>query len=116
MGRTTPRSKTSVVHETYQRFWGKDDPSTLVWRAPTRVMNPLILARIVEAALERDEVNARSEWLAEFVADDTALVTDAALRVVVAGQREDLPRLADADHVAVADVASARARTAPGAR
>jgi hypothetical protein len=107
IGLSSPFAKAGALWDVYARSWGKDDAHTLVWKAPTRVMNPSIPERVVQEALERDEQAARAEWLAEFRDDVAALVTPEALRaVVISERRHDLPRLADVDYLAVVDAAS----------
>jgi len=80
---TTPFSQSGPVFEAFQKYWGVDDPRILVWKAASRTMNPLLPESLVRDALERDPEAARSEWLAEFRDDVSALVTHAALRAVV---------------------------------
>jgi hypothetical protein len=107
LGISSPYAKSGPLWDAHQRYFGRDDDRVLVWRAATRVMNPTIPERVVFDALERDEASARSEWLAEFRDDVVTLVSAERLAAcVVAGRREDLPPLADVDHLAVADEAS----------
>lgn len=93
---TTPYAKAGPVWDAHERYWGKDDPRVLVWRAPSRVMNPLLPEAVVTDALERDESAARAEWLAEFRSDLESYVSSEAIRrVVVAGRTELEPRLGE---------------------
>jgi hypothetical protein len=80
---STPYAKAGPLWEAFERYWGRDDDRVLVWRAPSRVMNPTIPERVVSDALERDEAAARSEWLAEFRADLESYVSAEALRRIV---------------------------------
>jgi hypothetical protein len=57
----------------YQAHFGTDSP-TLVWQAPTRVMNPSFPARTVAAALEEDHARNSAEYLAEFRTDVDSFV------------------------------------------
>ena len=103
---TTPYAKNGPTWETFSKYWGTADPHTLVWKAPTLRMHPSLPARVVEDALRRDEQSARSEWLAEFRDDLSALVTSERLRaVVVPGRGPLLPRRG-VDYLAFIDVST----------
>jgi len=107
IGLSSPFAKSGPLFDVHARSFGKDDPHTLVWQAPTRVMNPTISQRLVDEAYDRDPESAAAEWGAQFRDDLTALLTHERLRaVVIAGRRDDLPPLADVDHVGVTDLAS----------
>jgi hypothetical protein len=103
---TTPFLKSGPVWDTYLRYYGKDDPRVLIWKAPTRVMNPLIPESLVQDALERDPESAKSEWLGEFRDDAGSLVTDAALRACVVPGRGLLEPHADHRYLIFVDPAT----------
>jgi hypothetical protein len=86
---TSPYTRTGPVFEAFDRYYGKDDDGVLVWKAASRVMNPLLDQRVIDDALARDEEAARAEWLAEWRTDEAALVTTEALRTVTRG--DDAP-------------------------
>jgi hypothetical protein len=123
---TTPFAKAGVVWDLFTRYSGVEDAPVLVWRAPSRVMNPLLDERVVLDALERDEAAARAEWLAEFRVDVAAFVSHEAVARVVVKDRKELPaRPAEGDYVSFADPgrlgiglihARSRARRAGGRR
>ena len=68
---SSPYAKKGALWAAFRRFFGVDDPNVLVWRAPTRTMNPTISERVIAEARERDPDAARSEYDAEF-RDDIA--------------------------------------------
>jgi hypothetical protein len=105
---TTPYAKSGPTWDAFRRFHGVDDPTVLVWRAPSRVMNPTLPQAVVDAALARDEPAARSEFLAEFRDDVAALVThEQVRRVVVPGRTSLDPRnAAKPAYVAFCDVST----------
>ena len=74
--------KKGALHDAHRRYFGKPGP-ILVWKAPTRLMNPSVPQRLIDNALERDRAAASSEWLAEFRNDIAAFVP----REVVQGVR-----------------------------
>ena len=47
----------------------------LVWKAPTRVMNPTVSESFIAAEMEKDPASAAAEYLAEFRADIEAFVS-----------------------------------------
>jgi len=69
LGISTPYSKSGPLYESFRNKWGKDDPDVLIWKAPTRIMNPTISERTIDKALKEDYSAAKAEWLAEFRED-----------------------------------------------
>jgi hypothetical protein len=70
---SSPYAKRGALYDAFQRYYGKPGP-VLVWKAPTREMNPSVPQRIIDDAIERDAAAAASEWLAEFRNDIAAFV------------------------------------------
>jgi hypothetical protein len=58
-----------VLWEAFKTHYGQDADPVLVWKAPTRAMNPTISEAFVAAELAKDEAAARAEYLAEFRTD-----------------------------------------------
>jgi hypothetical protein len=85
---STPYDRSGVVFETYSRNFGKAEASTLVWKSPTRVLNPTISEETVAQALAEDSVSARAEWLAEFRADVESFVSLEAVQALVSPRAE----------------------------
>lgn len=63
---SSPYAKRGVAFETFKEHYGKNGAPVLVWKAPTRVMNPTISEATIAASRLRDPAAARSEWDAEF--------------------------------------------------
>jgi hypothetical protein len=103
---TTPYAKRGVVWDLYSKFYGVNDAPVLVWKAPSRTMNPLLDERIIAEAYERDEAAAAAEYGAQFRDDVASFVTAEALRRVVVSGRTELPPMPnECDHVAFTDPA-----------
>lgn len=103
---SSPYAKAGPLWDAVERYYGRDDDRVLVWRAPTRTMNPTIPQAVVDDALRRDEAAARAEWEAEFREDQQSYVgLDTLRRVVVPGQTR-WPRHATLAHVAIFDGAT----------
>src|SRR5262249_23678161 len=72
---SSPYAKRGALYEAYQEHWGKEDDPVLVWRAPTRMMNPTVPQSVIDAAMARDSSSARSEYYAEFRTDIETFVS-----------------------------------------
>jgi hypothetical protein len=70
---SSPYARRGALHDTFARYYSKPGP-ILVWKAPTRAMNPSVPQRLIDEATERDPAAAASEWLAEFRTDIAAFV------------------------------------------
>jgi hypothetical protein len=89
---SSPYARRGALHDAHKRFYGKDGARVLVWRAATRVMNPLVSQEIIDAAMERDPASASAEYLAEFRSDIENFVSREAVEAcVTVGVRERAP-------------------------
>jgi hypothetical protein len=70
---SSPYAKRGALYDAHKRYFGKAG-RVLVWKAPTRTMNPNVAQSIIDAATERDPASAASEYGAEFRADIAAFV------------------------------------------
>ncbi len=66
VGMSSPHRRGGLLYEKYKESYGKNDDDVLVIRAPSRVLNPTLDPKIIDAALARDPAVARAEWLAEW--------------------------------------------------
>jgi hypothetical protein len=81
---SSPYAQNGALYDAYRRYYGQDHSSILVWRAPTRTMNPTFPQATIDAALERDPASAASEYLAEFRTDVQAFISREAVEQCVA--------------------------------
>jgi hypothetical protein len=89
---SSPYSRRGELWNAFSRWYGDDGAKPLVWRAPTRTMNPTIPAAEIEAKLAEDPAGAAAEYLSEFRNDIADFVTrDAVLACIKSGERERLP-------------------------
>jgi hypothetical protein len=89
---SSPYARRGALYDAHKRYFGKNGAPVLVWRAPTRVMNPLVPQSIIDAAMERDPASAAAEYLAEFRSDIESFVSREAVEACVAfGVRERPP-------------------------
>lgn len=109
LGISSPYSKNGPLWDVYRQKWAQDDEDVLVWRAPTKAMNPLISDKIIDRALQDDYSAAKAEWLAEFREDlETFLMTEMIERAIPEGCFER-PRLDGKTYYAFVDPSGGRA-------
>lgn len=90
---STPTRRDGVLHSDYERAFGKPDAHTLVWQAPSILMNPAeVNADFIARQMQRDPLRARRLYLAEF-SEDIGQFLDGALidAAVQRGRREIAP-------------------------
>ncbi len=71
---SSPYARRGALWQAYDKHFAKDGP-VLVWRAPTRVMNPTVPQSVIDAAYEADPASAAAEYGAEFRSDLEAFVS-----------------------------------------
>ncbi len=62
---STPHAKRGPLWNAYRRHYGRDG-SVLVWKAPTRAMNPWVEQALIDEAMLEDPSRASADYLAEF--------------------------------------------------
>jgi len=87
---STPYAKLGVLYDMHQKYFGKDDDEVLVWKAPTRVMNPTISEKIIERAKKRDRERAATEWEAEFRSNVQTFLSTELVDACVIEERQQL--------------------------
>ena len=92
---SSPYMRAGVMYEAFRDKYGQDDDDVLVWKAPTREMNPTVPQADVDKSLKDDYAAGQSEWMAEFRTDlESFLDLDLIESCVIPGRRE-LPPLDD---------------------
>ena len=79
---SSPYARKGVLWESYHRHFGQDGP-ILVWRAPTRTMNPTVSESFIAAEYEKDPVSAEAEFGAQFRTDIESFVSREAVEACV---------------------------------
>lgn len=51
---SSPYIRKGELWSAYDRQLGRDDATVLIWRAPTRTMNPSVPQRVIDEALAED--------------------------------------------------------------
>jgi hypothetical protein len=92
---SSPYAKRGAMWQAFQKHYGKEGDPVLVWKAPTRRMNPRVPQSLIDAALERDPARYSAEYLAEFRGDVEGFVS---LEVVAACTDAGVYERAPSDH------------------
>ena len=109
---TTGYAKKGITYKWYRKYWGNNKGKVLVWKAPSRTMNPTLPQSVVDAAMEEDRASALSEYMGEFRQDVIIwLPREAIEMVVVKGRKELLPRK-DIRYYGFCDVSGGRSEDA----
>lgn len=90
---SSPYARRGELWNAYRRYHGQDDAPALVWRAPTRVMNPTVSQRVISDATTRDPARAAAEYGAEFRTDIESFIAREVVEAAVAPGRRELPPL-----------------------
>jgi hypothetical protein len=80
---SSPYARRGALWDAHRKHYGKDGDSVLVWRAPTREMNPCVPQSVIDEAIERDPASAAAEYGAEFRTDIEALLTREAVEACI---------------------------------
>ena len=100
---SSPYARRGALWEAYSRHFGKDGDSVLVWKAPTRDMNPTITEEDLKQPYEDDESRARAEYGAEFRSDIELYVSRESLEAVRIPHRVELPYFKQFEYFAFVD-------------
>jgi hypothetical protein len=89
---SSPYARRGALYDAWRKHFAKDNDPVLVWRAPTRDMNPCVPQSVIDEAAERDPASAAAEYGAEFRSDIEALLTrEAVENCITFGVRERPP-------------------------
>ncbi len=100
---SSPYAKRGELYRNYQRYYGSNDPSVLVAKAPSREMNPLLPERVVEAAKARDLAAALAEYEAEFRNDIEAYIDPEQLARLTRSEPPEIPPMNGTRYMAFTD-------------
>jgi hypothetical protein len=107
LGISTPYSRAGALWDMYRANFGQPG-RTLIWKAPTKTMNPTVSDEVIEAAMRDDPEAARAEWLAEWRSDVSQFITLDLLEAVTVPDRKELPPAKGLAYVAFLDPSGGR--------
>jgi hypothetical protein len=90
---SSPYARHGEAWNAYSRYFGRLGAPTLVWTAPTRVMNSTVSAEVVADALRDDPQRGAAEWLGEFRTDAERLFGREVVEQSVVTGRHELAKL-----------------------
>jgi hypothetical protein len=102
---SSPYMQSGLLYEMHKRFYGEDDPETLVWVADTLTMNPTISKKIIDRAMEVDTEAAEAEWYASFRKDLSTFLPIEVIENCIVKGRYELPVMARTRYTAFVDPA-----------
>lgn len=88
---SSPYARRGELWRAYQKHFGQDPASVLVWQADTRTMNPSVDQAVIDDAYSADEVAASAEYGAQFRRDVEMLFVREALDAVTIPHRLQIP-------------------------
>jgi len=100
---SSPYARRGELWRDYRDHYGRDDAPALIWKAPTRVMNPSVPQSVIDAAYERDPVSAAAEYGAEFRRDIEAFLAREAIESCQRSGPLELPPVPGTSYVAFVD-------------
>jgi len=89
---SSPHAKRGALWNSYRAHFSRDNDAVLVWKAPTRTMNPTVPESYIAAHMQEDEARARSEYLAEFRSDLQSFVAREIVETCVSHGIVERPR------------------------
>jgi len=105
---STVYGKNDIAFDMHRKFFGKDDPSVLVWTSDTMSMNPLFDKGKIDRALVEDRAHALAEYYSVFRDDVSQFIPFELIEAATIPGRYELPRIAGADYHAWCDSSSGR--------
>lgn len=107
---SSPYARKGWAFNQHKRWFGNPAAKTLVWNAPSRLMNSTLSQSIVDEAMQDDMQAAKSEYLAEWRDDVAAYISRETVEaLVVKGCQERLARpKSNLEYVAFCDMSGGR--------
>ncbi|UPJ99470.1 hypothetical protein [Bradyrhizobium sp. 172] len=88
---SSPHARRGPLWKAFSRHYGKRDAPVLVWKAPSKTMNPSLPQSVIDEAYEQDPARASAEFGAEFRVDLESFLDRDAVEAVVVPDRFELP-------------------------
>jgi hypothetical protein len=89
---SSPYAQRGALFSAFKQHYGKGG-DVLVWRAPTRTMNPTVPQSVIDDAMEADPASAASEYGACFRTDIESYISRDVVEAAVVPGRHELPRV-----------------------
>ena len=100
--------RSGIAYETFEKHHGDDDSSVMVWRAPTRLMNPKFRQSYIDEAYASDPVSAAAEYDSEWRNDVGAFLDPEIIAANTVPGRRMLEKAPGRHYFAFADPSGGR--------
>jgi hypothetical protein len=107
IGISTPYARRGLLWEKFSKHFGKPG-ETLIWQAPSRLMNPTLDEKLIEKSIAEDPEAGRAEWLAEWRQDLSSFLDLELIERAVVPGRYELPPMAGVRYAAFCDPSGGR--------
>jgi hypothetical protein len=95
---SSPYAQRGALFTAHKQHYAVDGDPVLIWKAPTRCMNPCVPQSVIDAAMEADPASAAAEYLAQFRTDVETFVARDVVEAAVIQGRHELPRIEGTRH------------------
>ena len=99
---SSPYARRGALWTAFRKHFGKEN-NELVWKAPTRTMNPTVPQSFIDEAYENDPASAAAEYGAEFRTDIETFVAREVVEAAVVLGRYEQPPVPEITYVAFVD-------------
>jgi hypothetical protein len=100
---SSPYARRGALWDAWRKHYGRNGDPALVWKAPTRTMNPTVPQSVIDEAMERDPASACAEFGAEFRSDIAAFISREIVDACIAVGRYELPFMSGTAYVGAVD-------------
>jgi hypothetical protein len=87
---SSPYARRGLLWDSFKQFYGTDDKRNLVWRAPSKVMNPTLDDEWLAEEQAADPASFKAEYLAEFRDDISSYIDARILQACVVENRFEI--------------------------
>lgn len=100
---SSPYGRAGILYDAFKKYYGEERDDIVVWKAPTRVMNPTLSQEFIDREFEKDPIAAASEYGADFRADIETCYPLEWLELAIVPNRFELPPLPGMNYRAFTD-------------
>ena len=102
LGASSPYARRGVLWEMHDKWFGKAE-GPLIWKAPTRVMNPTVPQTFIDQQYAEDPLAAAAEYGAEFRSDVDAFLSREVLDAAIMQDIHEIPAAYNTRYLAYVD-------------
>lgn len=105
---SSPYARKGWTWKTYEKNWGNDNGTALVWNCPSRTLNPTLPQKVVDEAMAEDRQAALAEFYGQFRDDVGEFISRAVIQGLVQEDRAELMPRDGVKYFGFADVSGGR--------